>query len=65
MSMRSKYYWKGEQRRQPNSIPLLILLSLYSARLSLRVGRPCTTVSVATAAWLLGQDAAEMAERTS
>ena len=32
--------------------------------LSLRSGQPCTAVSVATAAWLLGQDAAEMAERT-
>ena len=57
MSTRWKYYWKAEQRRQPNSTAPLLLLSL-------RYGQPCTAVSVATTAWLLGQDAAEMAERT-
>lgn len=29
MSMRSKYYWKAEQRRQPKSISLLIFLSFF------------------------------------
>lgn len=39
---------------------------LSTLSLSLRAGPLWTTVSVATAAWLLlGQDAAEMAERTS
>lgn len=40
-------------------------LYLSFSTVSLSTGRTCTTVSVATAAWLLGQDAAEMAERTS
>lgn len=40
-------------------------LSLLSSSLTPCAGRPFTTVSIATAAWLLGQDAAKTAERTS
>lgn len=64
MSLRLKVLLEGSAEAAAELYFSAILL--YTLSLSLRAGPLWTTVSVATAAWLLlGQDAAEMAERTS